>query len=165
MKSKRLEILENSLIKKNKLFDDKLQNHFNTVKQANGQPLNDKRNGQATLNKWDKQNQSLINLDESIEKTKNAIEYEKGKIFAVEETKKAFPKIIIEMLKSGLLTQWRKHPNIFFVKGVEKARIVFDPKKRIVLNKYRNTITDKDVWKIFASTFNTILKELQNELK
>ena len=69
MKTKRLQILENSLIKKNDLFDEKLNNHFETVKQANGQPLNDKRNGQATLNKWDRQNESLLNLKENIEKS------------------------------------------------------------------------------------------------
>ena len=49
--SKRLEILKNSLVKKEQQFNEKLQTHFDTVKQSNGQPLNDKRNGQATLNK------------------------------------------------------------------------------------------------------------------
>ena len=57
--TKRLEILEESLKKKQQLFDRRLQNHFDTVKQTNGQPLNDKRNGHATLDKWDRQNESL----------------------------------------------------------------------------------------------------------
>ena len=74
----RLEILKNSLIKKEKQFDDKLQNHINTVKQANGQPLNYKRNGRATLNKWDRQNESLRNLKDSIQKTKDEIEKEEA---------------------------------------------------------------------------------------
>ena len=53
--SRRLEILKASLAKKQTLFDQRLQQHFDTVKEANGQPLNDKRNGRVTLNKWDKQ--------------------------------------------------------------------------------------------------------------
>lgn len=53
--SKRLGILKASLAKKEARFNERLQHHFDTVAQANGQPLNDKRNGRATLNKWDKQ--------------------------------------------------------------------------------------------------------------
>lgn len=163
--TKRLDILENSLIKKNSLFDDRLQNHFDTVAQANGQPLNDKRNGQATLNKWDRQNESLRNLKESIAKTERAIEIEKWKIIDVEGAKETFPKIILEMLESGQLIQWRRHPNTFFINGVDKARIVWDSKKKIIFTRYRSAITDQAVWKIFASTFNTILKELQETEK
>ena len=161
MRTKRLEILENSLIKKNNLFDDKLQNHIDTVRQANGQPLNDKRNGQATLNKWDRQNDSLRTLKESIAKTENAIEREKGKIHGVEYIKKNLPSAMLEMLESGKLTQWRKHPSIFFVKGVDKARIVWDAKNKVIAHRYSKAITDKGQWKTFASTFNKILKSIQ----
>jgi len=89
--SKRLEILKNSLKKKEQNFYNKLKNHICTVRQANGQPLNDKRNGQATLNKWEKQNESLRNLKQSIQKTKDAIEREEGKIKKVKLTKKIIP--------------------------------------------------------------------------
>lgn len=69
MKStKRLEILEESLKKKQQIFDNRLLNHFNCVKQSNGQPLNDKRNGRSTLDKWDRQNDSLRRLQAEIEK-------------------------------------------------------------------------------------------------
>lgn len=68
--SRRLEILKGSLIKKETLFDEKLQHHFDTVAQANGQPLNDKRNGRSTLAKWDKQSDSLRTLDSSIKRPK-----------------------------------------------------------------------------------------------
>ena len=162
MKSKRLEILEASLIKKKALFDEKLQNHFDTVKQANGQPLNDKRNGQATLNKWERQNQSLRDLEEGIEKTKCAIEKERGKIIDVEIAKETFPKPILDMIESGELNQWRKHPNRFFVPNVDKARIIWDDKKKIISHQYSKSITDKDQWKLFAKTFNKLLKQLQN---
>lgn len=164
MKTKRLEILENSLVKKENLFNEKLQNHINTVKQANGQPLNDKRNGQITLKKWEKQNDSLINLQESIKRTKNAIEVEKDKIKGCESVKNDLPKAIISMIKNGTLIQWRKHPNTFFVTGVDKARIVWDKKNKNVAHKYVKIITDKEQWGFFAKTYNYLYKEI-NETK
>ena len=162
MKTKRLKILEDSLIKKEASLNDKFETHFASVKQANGQPLNDKRNGQATLNKWERQNEAIRNQQASIEKTKNAIEKERSKIAGVEHAKETLPTCILEMLESGQLIQWRKHPNTFFVKGVDKARIVWDAKKRIIFTRYKSAITEQDVWKIFATTFNTILNQLQN---
>jgi hypothetical protein len=161
-KSKRLEILEASLIKKEASLNDKFENHFASVKQANGQPLNDKRNGQATLDKWERQNEAIRNQQKSIEVTKNAIEKEKSKIRGVEISKETLPSCILDMIESGQLIQWRKHPNTFFVEGVDKARICWDDKKKLIFTRYKNAITDKDVWKIFATTFNTLLKQLQD---
>lgn len=158
MKTKKLEILENSLIKKEKLFNEKLQNHINTVKKANGQPLNDKRNGQATLNKWEKQNDSLRNLQCSIEKTKNAIEIEKGKIISVESEKEYFPEIIVEMIEKGVLIQWRKHPNTLFVNGVDKARVQYDKKKNLIYHKYLSKIPNKEQRSKFAKVYNNLHK-------
>lgn len=163
METKKLKILKASLIKKEAVLDQRFETHFASVKQANGQPLNDKRNGQATLNKWDKQSEAIRNQKESIERTKQAIEKEEYKISDTEGAKKELPSVILEMLETEQLTQWRKHPNTFFVKGVDKARIVFDPKKRIIFTRYRNSITEQEVWKLFASAFNTILKQLQDE--
>ncbi len=160
METKKLKILKASLIKKKTILDQRFKTHFATVKQANGQPLNDKRNGQATLNKWNRQSDAIRNQKESIEKTKRAIEKEESKIIGTEAAKKGLPSIILEMLETKQLIQWRKHPNTFFVKGVEKARIVFDPKKRIIFTRYKNSITDRGVWKLFAAAFNTILKQL-----
>ena len=159
-KTKRLITLETSLKKKKKQFDHKLQNHIDIVKQANGQPLNDKRNGQATLNKWDRQNDSLRNLQESIDKTERAIEVEKGKIIDCEAVKDILPDAILEMIANGTLKQWRKHPNTFFVNGVDKARIVWDNKKKVVAHKYSKQITDKDQWKLFVKTYNKLFKSV-----
>ena len=163
METKKLKILKASLINKEAILDQRFETHFASVAQANGQPLNDKRNGQATLNKWDKQSDAIRNQKESIEKTKRAIEKEEGKIIDTEGAKKTLPTVILEMIETEQLIQWRKHPNTFFVKGVDKARIVFDPKKRIIFTRYTDSITDQDVWKLFASAFNTILKQLQDE--
>ena len=156
MKTKRLEILENSLIKKEAVLDNKFSTHFATVAQANGQPLNDKINGQATLDKWERQNQSIRNQKESIEKTKNAIEREKGKILDVEQANNIVPNEILKMVESGELIQWRKHPTFFFVKGVDKARILWDKKRKVVAHRYSKSITDKDQWKLFAKTYNAL---------
>lgn len=156
----RLEILERSLGKKKQLFDEKLQNHFDTVKQANGQPLNDKRNGRATLNKWDRQNDSLRNLQESIKKTEEAIRREEGKIYAASRAKETLPSAMLALIESGELIQWRKHPNICFVAGIEKARIGFDKKKKVVYHKFYNQIEDVEHRKHFRDVFNRLCKVL-----
>lgn len=162
-KTKRLIILENSLEKKKNKFDEKLQNHIDTVRQANGQPLNDKRNGQATLNKWDRQNESLRSLQESIKKTENAIENEKGKITDCDFAKSTLPSKAIEMINDGILKQWRKHPNTFFVDGVDKARIVWDNKKKVFAHKYASKINDRKQWKLFAETYNILFNCCKNK--
>lgn len=51
----RLDILKASLEKKQAKFNRKLNEYFSDVKSANGQPLNDKRNGYSTMKRWDRQ--------------------------------------------------------------------------------------------------------------
>jgi len=162
--SKRLEILKGSLIKKEQLLNDKFKNHFETVKQANGQPLNDKRNGQATLNKWERQNESIRSQKESIKKTKRAIEIEKGKILEVEHTNTFIPAEILELVKNGELKQWRKHPTTFFVPDVDKARIVWDNKRKVVAHRYAYLITEQEQRSKFVKIYNT-LNSILNPIK
>lgn len=121
--SRRMEILQQSLANKQAAFDERLQAHFDDVKSANGQPLNDKRNGRQTLDRWERQNDGLRSMQESIEKTQRAIEREQHKIDKVAGTK--IPEYLKPLLESGEISQWRKYPNRFFVKGVEKARIIW----------------------------------------
>ena len=164
-KPARLEVLQNSLKKKQAEFDRRIEDHFSTVKQANGQPLNDKRNGQSTLRKWDRQNDALRSLKEGIEKTKNAIEKEQYKVQGVEEVLGSAPKSIVKMVEDGTLKQWRRNPNTFFVDGVDKARIVWDEKKKQVAHRYLRDITDPDQWKKFARTFNALASEINEPSK
>lgn len=152
--SKRLEILQKSLLKKEDKFEDKLQNHFSDVKRANGQPMNDKRNGHVTLNKWERQNESLRVLQNEIEKTKSAIEFEAGKIAHVESVKESLPLEIVNLIKIGEITQWRKFPNMFFVAGVDKARIVWDKKRNLVAHRYAHLITDQAQRSKFVKIYN-----------
>ena len=154
--SKKLEILKQSLAKKEEQLNAKFDQHFATVKQANGQPLNDKRNGQATLNKWDRQNESLRNLKDSIQKTKDAIEREEGKIMDVQQTNKIIPSEILELVEKGELNQWRKHPNTFFVPDVDKARIVWDNKRKVVAHRYAHLITEQEQRTKFVRLYNAL---------
>ncbi len=118
--SKRLQILEDSLRKKEEKFNEKLSELYSDVKSANGQPLNDKRNGKSTMTRWDKKDNALRTLNKEIEKTKEALEREQFKINRVETVNEFIPSPILELVKKGVLNQWRKHPDRFFVEGVEK---------------------------------------------
>jgi len=160
--SKRLEILKNSLLKKEQQLNAKFDEHFATVKQANGQPLNDKRNGQSTLNKWERQSEGIRTMQKSIEATKQAIENEEWKIKGVEHVNTFIPAEILKLVESGDLVQWRKHPHTFFVPGVDKARIVWDEKRKVVCHKFVSAITVQEQRTKFVRTYNH-LKVLLNE--
>ena len=154
MMNNRFEILKNSLKKKEQQLENRFDDHFADVKRANGQPLNDKRNGQSTLNRWERQNEAIQNLKKSIEKTKDAIEREEGKIMDVQQTNKIIPKEILELVEKGELVQWRKHPNTFFVHGVDKARIVWDNKRKVVAHRYAHLIAEQEQRTKFVRLYN-----------
>lgn len=152
----RLEILKASLVKKEARFDERLQNHFDTVAQANGQPLNDKRNGRATMNKWDKQNGGLRALQESIQRTKDAIEREETKIALASMVE--LPAYLQQAIDEGLITQWRKHPRFFFVVGVSGGRIVLDEEAGIIGHRYLSKVS-KDEYPTFRDVFNKLNRQ------
>ncbi len=154
--SKKLEILKQSLAKKEQQLNAKFDTHFATVKQANGQPLNDKRNGQATLNKWERQNESIRTMQKSIETTKQAIEIEECKIKGVEHANTFIPAEIQKLVESGELIQWRKYPYTFFVAGVDKARIVWDKKRKVVAHKFVSEITIQEQRTKFVIIYNSL---------
>lgn len=158
--SKRLAILKASLSKKEALFSDKLQQHFDTVKQANGQPLNDKRNGQATLSKWDKQSDALRNLESSIQRTKDAIEREEMKIALAESVD--VPDFMQKAIEDGLITQWRKYPRFFFVTGVKHGRIVLNEETRMIAYRYLSKVT-KEEYPTFRDVFNKLNKQCREK--
>lgn len=150
--TKRLDILKASLEKKEAAMEEKISEHFATVKEANGQPLNDKRNGAATLGKWERQNASIRRVQEGIEKTKAAIEREES---AIARVNLILPSFIQKAIEAGELTQWRKHPNRFFVPGVEKGRIIWDAEKRVLMHSYLSEVP-KDQYPKFRDTFNKL---------
>lgn len=157
--SPRLRVLEESLAKKQAQFDERLAQHFADVRSANGQPLNDKRNGAATLNKWDRQNGALRSLQQGIEVTERAIEREQAtqaRMASVE-----LPEAIAQAIKDGRLVQWRKHPTTFFVDGVDNARIVLLPDGRVA-HRYASSIKDAAQHKEFAKVYNGLRAALSS---
>ena len=152
----RLDTLRASLAKKEEKFNRMLDTHIKDVKSANGQPLNDKRNGYATMNRWDKQNNALSNQQKEIEKTKNAIEYEESKQKNILNHKGTMPDEISILIENGTLKQWGKYPHIMFVDGVDKARIIWDNKKKVVMHKFVSSITDANQRKKFAQIYNSL---------
>lgn len=151
--TKRLEILNASLKKKEAKMHAKISEHFDSVKQANGQPLNDKRNGAATLEKWERQHAAIRRVQEGIQKTKAAIEREESAIARVGGL--SLPCFIQQAIEAGELTQWRKHPNRFFVPGVEGGRIIWDAKNRVLMHSYLSEVPE-DQYPKFRDTFNKL---------
>lgn len=160
--SRRLEILKASLAKKQTLFDQRLQQHFDTVKEANGQPLNDKRNGRTTLNKWDKQSDALRNLESSIQRTKDAIEHEEMKIALAESVD--IPDFMQKAIEEGLIIQWRKHPRFFFVTGVKHGRIVLNEETGTIGYRYLNKVS-KEEYPTFRDVFNKLNQQSREYIK
>lgn len=157
--SNRLDILKASLEKKKERLDALLGNHFASVKETNGQPLNDKRDGWKTFKKWDKQNSSIQNAIDEIKKTEDAISTEEGLISYVEDVSESIPDEILSLVRDGILTQWRKYPSTFFVAGVDKARIQWDIKKKVLLVKFYRHVQDEEQRKNFCAVVNPLLKK------
>ena len=157
--SPRLEILKRSLDKKKTAEHQKLDVHFSDVARANGQPMNDKRNGAATLKRWKKQEDSIRNQSASIEKTKAAIEREEAKIANVNSVWLVLPEAIRQAIDAGEITQWRKNPRMFFVVGVDKGRICWDVKTQTIGHRFLSEVP-KDQYPIFRDVYNKLRKTI-----
>lgn len=155
-KRSRLDVLQTSLQKKNARVDAAFDNHFADVKSANGQPLNDKRNGAATVGRWEKQSNSIRNAQKEVKKTENAIERERDKIVGVEIANEQLPQYVLDMVASGELIQWRRNPDTFFVPGVDKGRIKVDLATGGIIVRYMHEIP-KDQFPKFRDTANKMI--------
>lgn len=154
--SKKLEILSRSLEKKQRELQRLIDAHIQDVRHANGQPLNDKRNGAATMRRWERQDAAITSMMASIERTKAAIAREEG----MNRYNEGLPEVIRELLQTGELKQWRKYPHIFFVAGVEGARIVWDARRRTVNYKYDYKVTDTEQWRRFCEVYRMVSNEI-----
>ena len=152
----RLDILKASLEKKQAEFNRKLNEHFSDVKSANGQPLNDKRNGYSTMKRWDRQNDTLSKIQKEIEKTQTAIEREESRIRCIDRNRSSMPGEIQKLINDGTLKQWGRYPHIMFVEGVDKARIIWDDRKKVVMHKFVSSIADTEQRKKFARVYNSL---------
>jgi hypothetical protein len=68
----------------------------------------------------------------------------------------------LKLVESGELVQWRKHPHTFFVPGVDKARIVWDEKRKVVAHKFVSEITVQEQRTKFVRIFNPLGAVLNN---
>lgn len=159
--SKRKTVFESSLRKKEARFDVLMGKHFESVKAANGQPLNDKRNGMRVVAEWDEEMNRLRKQRTEIEKTVNAIDKEENKIASTLMAYEKMPLPIQEMIDTGEVTQWRKHPETMFVPGVDKGRIHYDAKTGILSHRYLSEIVAEQYPK-FRDTFNKMNQALKN---
>lgn len=102
----------------------------------------------------------MLNLQKEIERTEKAIQEEESKNNFVERVKSELPQEIVELIDNGTIKQWSKYPHIFFVDGVEKARIIWEDKKKRVAHKFTSQIRDREQYKKFANVYNTLAKKL-----
>jgi len=150
----RLKILKASLEKKEAKLNERFEVRFDLQRQTNGQPMNDKRNGQAFFKQCNKKDDAIRNQMKEIEKTKEAIEREEYKIKEVEAAKENLPSVVLEAIEQGILKQWRKFPHICFVEGVEKARIIWKDGK--LLNSYYLSIPTPEQKEVFKTVYNKL---------
>lgn len=80
----RLEIATQKLTRLEKERDEAIQNAYTHMAQANGQPMNDKRNGRAFFNRRDQLENKVFNLLHEIEAQKERIEILKDREFKKE---------------------------------------------------------------------------------
>ena len=80
----------------------------------------------------------------------------KGKIKGVEHANTFIPAEIQKLVETGELIQWRKHPHTFFVAGVDKARIVWDEKRKVVAHKFVSEITVQEQRTKFVRIYNQL---------
>ena len=159
----RLDILKASLEKKQAKFNRKLNEYFSDVKSAKGEPLNDKRNGYSTMKRWDRQNDTLSKMQKEIEKTQTAIEREEGRIRCIDRNRSSMPEEIQKLINDGTLKQWDRYPHIMFVEGVDKARIIWDDRKKVVMHKFVSSITDTEQRRKFARVYNSLNASINEE--
>lgn len=151
----RLTTLKLSLEKKQTELDNRFTKLFGLYHGRQGQPIQkDIASDQRLVKQSDKADQAIRNQQAEIEKTKAAIEREQNAVDRVNSVE--LPEAIKQLLADGVITQWRKFPNRFFVVGVDKARIVYFPETRAIAPHYHTEIKDPEQYKVFAKVFNEL---------
>ncbi len=81
---------------------------------------------------------------------------EESKIVGVKHVNTLIPSEMLMLVELGELNQWRKYPNIFFVKGVDKARIIWDNKRKVVAHKFVSEIPTQEQRSKFVKIYNSL---------
>jgi len=170
----RLEILKNSLVKKKANLDIFFEDLYSHQRLTNGQPMNDKRNGNSWFKRHEQLNNKIANQFKEIEKTEHSIEKEQSKIDNYSNIEKDLPQPILDLIQAGTLIQWKKYPNTFFIEGLDTVRIVYEKKvmktkiKETLLNRYQNEFKKnctKEEWTKFVKIFNYLKPLINKETK
>lgn len=151
---KRLEILLNSLKKKEELFE--LAEYNRAVLAVDFHRL-----GMCDIKKYRKKLKAEKKALYDLQTTKNAIKQEEEILKRVEQAKGAFPKVIINLIENKTIKQWRKRENVFFVDGVNYASIIYE--KGMVKPRYYERLQvlgEIDMIQKYCDVFNYIKNNL-----
>ena len=170
---KRLEILQNSLAKKEAKQNNNFTSLYKHQAMTHSSPVNDKRCGSAWFKAHDKINDDIRNQYAAIK----AIEQEEKRQLINEDAREMlleYPQAIIDLVEAGTLFQWNKHPNTFFVNGLEKIRIIYEKKEHktkiteTLYHKYGSefaSISTKEQIKYFNNLFNDLKSKVKKITK
>lgn len=149
----KLERLKNELSEQHK----KLVDHY---KQANGQPMNDKRGARVFFNKVDKLEDKKSKLVKQIEAQEERVEshfapatlrkYKKelARLKAEKEQLGNANSKAKKIINSDKVTQWKKSPTVYFIKGLRKVAIELKNGAFEVSSKYApQTDEEKEIVK------------------
>ena len=115
------------------------------------------------MKRWDRQNDTLSKIQKEIEKTQTAIEREESRIRCIDRNRSSMPEEIQKLINDGTLKQWGRYPHIMFVEGVDKARIICDDRKKVVMHKFVSSIADTEQRKKFARVYNSLNASINEE--
>lgn len=65
------------------------------------------------------------------------------------------PQAIRDAIDAGEITQWRKHPRMFFVVGVDRGRIAWDEKAKTLGHRYLSEVP-KEQYPKFRDAYNKL---------
>lgn len=115
------------------------------------------------MKRWNRQNDTLSKMQKEIEKPQTAIEREESRIRCIDRNRSSMPEEIQKLINDGTLRQWGKYPHIMFVEGVDKARIIWDDRKKVVMHKFVSSITDTEKRRKFARVYNSLNASINKE--
>lgn len=149
MSVKRVQILKASLEQKEQKLNELLKGRFAEAKQSNQK-----------LSEWAKQNAEVKEMLYSIETTKRAIKAEQKKVDKLKEINKKLPSEILELLEKGVISQWERYPNRFFVVGVKHARIVLDFETSNIMYQHLKLIPNEYQLNKFKAVYSELSEKL-----
>lgn len=168
---KRREILEKSLEKKRTIFNDRFRSHWDYTVGLQGEPIGGPRaQDRAIRNRLEREDRALRRMSEEVKKTERALAREERKEIDTANAYDALPEPLRAAIDAGLIVQWRRHPNTFFVPGVEKGRLAWIPEsaknaksalRGTLVARYAHQIPDQAQYAAFRDVANALWAALK----